>query len=56
VYYRILIGYFVVALVIILIALYYWKGIERLVILDDGFVSEVKSIIDSISPLFIWYG
>jgi hypothetical protein len=56
VYYRILIGYFVVALVIMLITLYYWRCIEGLIILDDGFVSGVKSVIDSISPLFIWYG
>jgi hypothetical protein len=56
VYYRILIGYFVVALGIMLIALYYWRCIEGLIILDDGFVSGVKSVIDSVSPIFIWYG
>jgi hypothetical protein len=39
-----------------LIALYYWRCIEGLVIEDSGFVSGIKSVLDSVSPVFIWYG
>jgi hypothetical protein len=56
VYYYFLSGYFGVALMIILITLYYWKLIDELIIPYSGFVSGVKSIIDTISPMFLWFG